>query len=131
QHLDDRPLDDLVLQSRHTDRPLSAVRFRDVDTSHGLRQVRSSFQPIGKVLEIVLKILSVVLPGLAIDTRARVPFKRQVRGTQPVDVVDVVEECSEPLFLVPSCSLTYPLESAARVAPALSPERVSLGEVQH
>jgi hypothetical protein len=55
QHLDDRSLDDLVFQRRHSDRPLSAIRLRDEDSSDGLRSVCSSSYPLGKIFEVGLE----------------------------------------------------------------------------
>jgi len=59
--------------------------------------------------------------------------RAQVRCSQSFDVVDVVQERCEPLFLILSCCLscclTYPLERAGRAFRALSPERVALGRV--
>src|SRR5689334_13532932 len=129
QHLDDRSLYDLVLQRRHTDRPLSSVRFRDVNSHDGLCSIRSSFQPSGEVCEVSLEGFAVVLPRFAIDAGARVSLEGEVRGAKAFDIVDVVKERSEPLFPVLSCSSTCPLQRAARVSPALRPEHVALERV--
>src|SRR5437870_10733621 len=51
QHLDRGPLDDLVLQHRHSERSLPPVGLGDIHPTHRLRSVRSSLQPFGKVLE--------------------------------------------------------------------------------
>src|SRR5215469_7061332 len=84
---------------------------------------------MGEILEVSLKVLSVVLPGLAVDACGRILLNTQIGCPQSFHVVDVVQERSEPLFLVLACCLTYPLERAERASPALSPERVSLGRV--
>src|SRR5205085_12408471 len=126
---DDRSLDDLVLQRRHTDWSLSTIRLRDVDAPYGLRPVRSALKPSSEVDEISLERVAVVLPCRAVDPWARVPLDSEVRGPKAIDVADMVEERREPLFPVLSRSSTHSLESAARVYPALCPERVALGRV--
>jgi hypothetical protein len=100
-----------------------------VNSTHRLCSVRSPLESLGEVLEIRLEGLAVVLPRLPIDARGSILLRCQVRCPQSFDVVDVVVERSEPLFLVPSCCLTYPLKRAGRAFPALSPERVALGRV--
>ena len=65
--------------------------------------------------------LSVVPPRLAVDARGSVSLQGEVRRTQAVDVVDVVQKRREPLFPVLRCCLTYPLERAGRALPALCP----------
>src|SRR5206468_1638833 len=64
QHLDRGPLDDLVLQHRHSERSLPPVGLGDIHPTHRLRSVRSSLQPFGKVLEIPLQFFPVVPPRL-------------------------------------------------------------------
>src|SRR5215472_7474264 len=83
---------------------------------------------MGEILEVHLKVLTVVLPRLSVRACCRVLLNRKERCPQSLDVVDVVKERSEPLFPISTC-LTYPLEGAERVFPALSPERVTLGRV--
>jgi hypothetical protein len=91
--------------------------------------VRSSLEPMGEIVEVFLKSLSVVLPRLAVYARCRAPLDFQVRCSQPLHVIDVVQERGEPLFLILLCCLTYPLKRAGRTFPALSPECVALGRV--
>jgi len=69
------------------------------------------------------------LEGLAVYPSSCVLLNRKVRCPQSLDVEDVVQERGEPLFLILSCCLSYPLKRAERATPALSPERVALGRV--
>ena len=68
----------------------------------------------------------------AATSRHRCPPPRpaSTRSTpaQPLDVIDVVQQRGEPLFPVPSCCLSYPLERAGRTVPALSPGPLRSGE---
>src|SRR5262249_34476468 len=131
QHLDGGTLDNFVFQRRNTKRPELArfTHLRDINPTHRSCSVSASPESMGEILEVRLEVLNVVLPCLAIRACRRVPLDREERCPQPIDVIDMVEERSEPLFLFPSCCLTYPLQRAGRVFPALNPERVTLGRV--
>ena len=83
---------------------------------------------VGEILEIRLKVLAVVLPRLSVYACCRILLNRKKRCPQSINVV-VVEERSEPLLPISTCCLTYPLERAEHIFPALSPERVTLGRV--
>jgi len=56
--------------------------------------------------------------------RAELPHPAPTLGTDAETL-----ERIRMVFPFPSCCLTYPLERAERVAPALCPERVALGQV--
>jgi hypothetical protein len=58
---------------------------------------------MGEIVEILLQSLSVVLPCLAVNARCRTPLHFQVCCSQPLHVVDVVQERGEPLFLILPC----------------------------
>src|SRR5690349_23681738 len=70
-HLDRRALDDLVFQRRYSERPLPPIGLGDVHPTHRFRSVRSSLQPMGEILEIVLEGLAVVPPCLTVHARRR------------------------------------------------------------
>ena len=129
QHLNDGALDDLVFQRGFPQRPLPPVRLGDVGSTNRFCSIRSTLEPLGEFAQIRLKILSVVLPGLAVHPRSRIALDGAIGREQPIDVVDMVQERSEPLLPIPSCCFAYPLERAWRVAPTLRPERVTLGRV--
>src|SRR6202023_3718509 len=65
QHLDGRALDDLVFQRRNSERSFPPVALVDIRPTHRLRSIRSSLQPMGEVLEVVLEGLAVVPPRLS------------------------------------------------------------------
>src|SRR5207253_5785075 len=104
------------------------ISLRDVHPTHWLRSVRSSLQPMGEVLEIVLEGLAVVPPRLSIDTGRGFLLQSDVGHAQRFQVVDVVQECREPHLLILTCCLTYPLQRTERVRPARCPGRVMLGQ---
>jgi hypothetical protein len=68
-------------------------------------------------------------PLLSVHACSRVLLNCRVRCPQSINVIDVLVERSEPLFPISPCCLTYPLERAECIFPALSPERVTLGRV--
>src|SRR2546425_4361227 len=129
QHFDRRALDDFVFQRRNSERPLPPIGLGDVHPTHWLRSVRSSLQPMGEVLEIVLEGLAVVSPRLSIDTGRGFLLQAEVGHAQRFQVVDVVQERREPHLLILTCCLTYPLQRTGRVFPARCPGRVLLGQV--
>src|SRR5580704_5436651 len=129
QHLDRRALDDLVFQRRYSERSLPPVGLRYIHSTHRLCSVRSAFQPVGKVPEISLQFLPIVPPRLSIHAWSGFLLQREVRHSQRVQVVDVVQERREPQLLVLCCCLTYPPERTERVVPALYPGRVLLRQV--
>jgi len=88
QHLDRGPLDDLVLQHRHSKRSLPPVGLGDIHPTHRLRSVRSSLQPFGKVLEIPLQFFSVVPPRLPVYTWRGFLLQREVGHAQGFEVAD-------------------------------------------
>jgi hypothetical protein len=124
-----RSLNKLVFERRDAERSLPPVRLGNVHPTHRLRPVRSALQPMGKVLEIVLKSLAVVPPRLPIDAGRSVPLQLEVGEPQSVDVVDVMQQSREFCILVLCCRLSYPFQRTGRVDPALSPGRVLLARI--
>jgi hypothetical protein len=55
---------------------------------------------MGEILEVGLEGLAVVLPRLAVDARSSTLLHRQIGCPQSLDIIDVVEERGEPLFLI-------------------------------
>src|SRR5467141_3531473 len=128
-HFDRRALDDFVFQRRNSERPLPPIGLGDVHPTYWLRSVRSSLQPMGEILVIVLEGLAVVPPRLSIDTGRGFLLQTEVGHAQRFQVVDVVQERREPQLLILSCCLTYPLQRTRRVFPARCPGRVLLWQV--
>src|SRR5450755_846273 len=102
QHLDGGTLDDLVFQRRNAERTKFArfAHLLDVNPTHRPGPVGSSLESMGEILEVCLEVLNVVLPRLAIDSCCRDLFNPQQGRSQSFNVVDVVEERGELLFLI-------------------------------
>ena len=73
-----------------------------------------------------LQDLAIVPPGLPVSTRSGFLLQRGVSHPQHFDVVDVLQEPSEPQLPTRLCCLTYALERTRRVNPARCPARVLL-----
>ena len=80
-----RSLNELVFKRRDAERSLPPVRLRNVHPTHGLGPVRSALQPMGEVLEILLKVLAVVPPRLTVYTGCSVPLQLRIGEPQSVD----------------------------------------------
>jgi hypothetical protein len=133
KHLDGRALDDLVLQRRHAERPLPSIGLGDVDSFDRLRPVRPSFQPLGKVSEVLLQGLSILPPRHTVDTGRGVPLQAEICLPEPVDVVDVKPEVGEPQLSIPNRCFPYSLQRTLQVQSGLRPGpgllwRVALGQ---
>ena len=99
QHLDHRPLQDLVLQRSDPERPKPPVRLRYEHPPSGHRPVRPSVDPGVQIAKVRFEILPVVLPRHPIDPRGGLRAERPIRRPQPIDV-DVMKERGEPHILV-------------------------------
>src|SRR5438445_771268 len=129
RHLDRRTLDDFVFQCRNSERSLPPVGVRDKYPTHRLRSVRSSLQPLGKIVEVCLQRLAVVPPRLPVHARRSFLLQSEVGHAQRFQVIDVVQKRREPQLLILSCCLTHPLQRTRRVFPARCPGRVLLWQV--
>jgi len=74
QHLRHRPLDHLVLERWHSNRPLPATRFRYVHASDRLRPVTPAVHPIAQFPQPLLQILLVALNRFTIHPGSRLPL---------------------------------------------------------
>ena len=128
QHLDQRALDDLVLQRGDAERALPPVRLRDEPTPRRLRPVGSSVDSAVQVLEADLEVMAVILPRYAIDARGRLALEREV-GFPELIAIDVVQERGEPFLLLQPCGLPYAVQAVGRALPARRPERAVLNRV--
>ena len=114
EHFHRRSLHKLVFERRDAERSLPPIRLRNVDPTHRLRPVRSALQPMGEVLEILLKVLAVVLPRLSVYTGRSVPLQLEVSKPQSVDAVDVMQQSGELCILVQCCRLSYLFQLTGR-----------------
>ena len=123
QHHDGCALDDLVFQCGNRQRPLAAVRLRDVRPPGRLRPVRSPMDPSVQVREPWLEVCLVVRPRHAIHAGGGVALERVECQPQRVSV-DVVEQRGEPFLLPLPCSLPYAVQRLGHAFPVLCPVRV-------
>src|ERR1019366_4718028 len=128
-HLDRCALNDLIFQRSNSERSQPPVGLGDVHPTHRLGPIRSLLQPMGEVLEIILKRLAVVPPRLAVHAGRGFSLQTEIGRAQRFRGTDVVKERGEPHLLILTCCLTYPLQRTGRVAPALSPGRVLLLQI--
>src|SRR5262249_5044165 len=128
QHFGGSPLDDFIFQHQHTQRskfsPLA--RLVDVRPTYRLRSVRSALDALRKILEFSLQPLLVLLPPRPVDARNRLSLQSIIGGSQALHLINMVQQCREPLSLLPPRCLTYPLKRAGHVLPALPPLHLTL-----
>jgi hypothetical protein len=125
------PLDDFVFQGRNAEGPLAPIRLRDVLPADGLSTIRLAVDPMMEVMETLLQVLPIFLPGLPINPWGGITLERVVCLPQTIDT-EVVEQGGHPLCLLPTGGLPYTLQRLGHARPALRPvrgtlERVSLG----
>ena len=125
QHLDQRTLDDLVLQRCDAERALPAVRLWYVVPARRLRPVGSSMNAVVKIGELAPEILAVFLPCHAVYTGRRIPLQPRV-GAVKKPGIDMVEERGEPLLPIQPCSCPYTVQSRGHACPARGPARAGL-----
>jgi hypothetical protein len=95
QHLDHRPLQDLVLQRGDTERPQPPVRLRYEHPARRHRPVSAPLNPSMQILEVGPQIQPVVPPRHAIHSRGGARADRPIRLPQTIDA-DVMKERGEP-----------------------------------
>src|SRR5258708_12169850 len=91
QHLDRRALNDLVLQRSASERPPPPVALADVHPTYRHGPVHSLLQPMGEVLEVILKYLAVVPPRLAVHAGRGFSLKTEIGCAQRFWRIDVVK----------------------------------------
>src|SRR5712671_1574122 len=124
QHRDRGPLDKLVFQRGHAQRPLPPIIFGDVDSTHRLRSIRPAPQPPGEFFEIALQVLPVLSPPFPIYSRSRIALQPVVGLSQCAQVVDVVHEAGELHLPIFHGCLPYPPQRTLHDGPVLCPVRV-------
>src|SRR5687768_4162282 len=85
QHLDDRPLDDLVLQRGDAERPKPPVRLRDECSARRLCSVRPSMQSRVELSEVLLELHLVLLPRHTVDPSGRRLLQSEERAPKQID----------------------------------------------
>jgi hypothetical protein len=97
-------LHDLILQNRDSNRPLFAIRLRDVNPLNRLRPVRPSLQSLRKILKVLLEFLPIVTPHFSAYSRSCFPFEPKVVFPQTFHRIDMVKERREHLLPILLCS---------------------------
>jgi len=69
---------DFVFQRRHAERPLAAIRLGDVVPAAGRRSVRLAVAPAMEVVETLLQVLPLCLPGRPSDSWGGITLARAV-----------------------------------------------------
>src|SRR5262245_50689546 len=102
QHLGGGTLNDFVFQRGNAERAKLArfTHLLDVHSTYWPCSVGSSLESMGEILEVCLEVLNVVLPCLAVNSCSCALLNREERCPQSLNIVDMVEERSEPLFPV-------------------------------
>src|SRR6266851_883996 len=118
QHLHHRTLEDLVLQRGDTERPLPPVRLRYVHPSRRARPVGTTADTAEQVFEVLSQVLPVGVPRHLIDTWSCLRVDSHIGRPQAIQV-DVMQQCSEPCFLVPSCYFAHTFQPASAASPVL------------
>src|ERR1035438_3925292 len=92
-------LNNLVLQTRDAQRALLPVGLRYIDSSRGLRPVRSPVNPAVEVRYPVLQSVPILPPSHAVHPRRSLPLQREVAVLQQIDF-QMVEQRSEPFLQI-------------------------------
>jgi hypothetical protein len=95
QHLDHRPLKDLVLQAGDPERPQPPIGLRYEHPPNRTRPVRTPMNPSVQIQKVRLQIQPVIPPRDPIDPRGRVRADRPIRAPQTVHG-HVMQERGEP-----------------------------------
>jgi hypothetical protein len=107
QHLDERPLKDLVLQRRDPERPQSPVRLWDEHPPRRPRPVTPRMDPVVQIAKVRFEISPVVRPPHAVHPRRGLPADRPVRRPQAIDI-DMVQQRRQPRLPVRSRRSAHP-----------------------
>ena len=111
EHLDHRPLEDLVLQGGDAKRPQPPVGLRDIRPASRSRPVAPAVDPLVQIPEVGLQVLPVGAPRLPIHPGGRPRVERPVGDPEPGNV-DVMQQRREPCCLVLSCYFAHTVQPA-------------------
>ena len=95
QHLDHRPLKDLVLQRRDPERPQPPVGLRYEHPTRRPRPIRPPLDPGVQISKVLFEIQPVIRPRDPVDPRGGVRTDRPIRLPQTIDR-HVMKERGEP-----------------------------------
>src|SRR5262249_49613586 len=98
---------------------LAMYALRTGCARYALRSFRSAWVATQKLIEFSPQPLLVLLPPRPVDPRNRLSLQSIIGGSQALHLINMVQQCREPLSLLPPRCLTYPLKRAGHVLPAL------------
>ena len=87
----DRPLRHLIFEGRDAERPLRAVRFRDVGPANRRRVVAAGFDAAQKVQQVGLQCRLVVGRRYAVDSRCPILAGQPIGLLHPVQIDNVMQ----------------------------------------
>jgi hypothetical protein len=125
QYGDHGPLDDFIFQRRNPEGPLAPIRLRDVLPADGVSTIRLAVDPVMEVVETLLQVLPIFLPGLPVDPWSGITLEREVCLPQTVHI-EVVEQGGHPLCFLSAGCLPYTPQPLGHARPALRPVRAAL-----
>ena len=91
QHHDDRPLRHFVFKGRDAERPLRAVRLRDVHPAHRRRVITTGFDALQEIQQVGLQVPLVFRRRHAVDAGRPILARQPVGLLHPLQVDDVVQ----------------------------------------
>jgi hypothetical protein len=116
EHLDDGPLEDLVLQRGDTERPQPPIPLRDIRPSGRPRPIAPAMDPRVQIVEVCLQIPPVVLPRHAVHPRRGLRTQRPIGRPQAIDI-DMVQKRGEPCFLILQRDSAHAVQRTWRASP--------------
>jgi hypothetical protein len=130
QNHDHRRLDNFVLDRGDAERPLPAIRLRNLGPTRRQRSIRSGVDTPMEIGKIRFPIFFVHVPRHRIDARRRPPFQGEERGSKRVNG-DMVQERRQLLLPVPGDRFPYTGLRLCHGCPALRPDRALQLRIPH
>ena len=109
QYLDHRPLEDLVLQGGDAERAKPPVWFWYVHPTRRARPVGTAVDTAEQVFEVRSEILPVGVPRHLVHPWCSLGVDGHKSRPQAVQV-DVMQQCGEPCFFIPSCYFSHTVQ---------------------
>ena len=120
----DRPLRHLVFEGRDAERPLRAIRFRDVGSPHRRSLIAARFDAFEEVRKIGLQVRLILVRRDPIDACRPILARQRVGFLHPFHIDDVVQR-EQHLARFPPRQVGYPLSFRGQVREVHVLSRVS------
>src|SRR5580700_125806 len=121
-------LNNLVLQCRDAERPLPAIRFRDVHSSRWLRLISAAVNPAVEIDEPTIQSGFILFPCDAIHTRSSFTLQR-IKAIPEQSDSHMMEQGSELHLLPFPCCFTHTRQPLGHASLALCRARAGLMSV--